>query len=248
MSPFTRSPKLELLPAVDVADGKAVRLLQGEAGSETNYGSPVDAALDWIEQGAEWIHLVDLDAAFGRGNNQAVLRKVIRASKGINVELSGGIRDDESLERALSLGVKRVNLGTAALENPEWTSSVIAKYGEQIAVGLDVRGETLAARGWTREGGNLWEVFERLEEAGCARYVLTDVTKDGTLRGPNLELLAELAKRTDRPVVASGVISSLDDIVALRKLVPLGVEGAIVGKALYASNFTLVEALDVASN
>ena len=248
MSPFTRSPKLELLPAVDVADGKAVRLLQGEAGSETNYGSPVDAALDWIEQGAEWIHLVDLDAAFGRGNNQAVLRKVIRASKGINVELSGGIRDDESLERALSLGVKRVNLGTAALENPEWTSSVIAKYGEQIAVGLDVRGETLAARGWTREGGNLWEVFERLEEAGCARYVLTDVTKDGTLRGPNLELLAELAKRTDRPVVASGGISSLDDIVALRKLVPLGVEGAIVGKALYASNFTLVEALDVASN
>lgn len=248
MSPFTRSPKLELLPAVDVADGKAVRLLQGEAGSETNYGSPVDAALDWIEQGAEWIHLVDLDAAFGRGNNQAVLRKVIRASKGINVELSGGIRDDESLERALSLGVKRVNLGTAALENPEWTSSVIAKYGEQIAVGLDVRGETLAARGWTREGGNLWEVFERLEEAGCARYVLTDVTKDGTLRGPNLELLAELAKRTDRPVVASGGISSLDDIVALRKLVPLGVEGAIVGKALYAGNFTLVEALDVASN
>ena len=209
---------------------------------------PSTPALDWVDQGAEWIHLVDLDAAFGRGNNQNVLRKVIRAAKGVNIELSGGIRDDESLERALSLGVKRVNLGTAALENPEWTSSVIAKFGEQIAVGLDVRGETLAARGWTEEGGNLWDVFERLEEAGCARYVLTDVTKDGTLRGPNIELLSQLARRTDRPVVASGGVSSLDDLLELRKLVPLGVEGAIVGKALYAGNFTLTEALDIASN
>lgn len=246
MTEFNKSPKLELLPAVDVADGKAVRLTQGEAGTETNYGSPVDAALDWIEQGAEWIHLVDLDAAFGRGSNAALLRKVIKHSKGVKVELSGGIRDDASLEAALELGAKRVNLGTAALENPEWTRAVIARYGEQIAVGLDVRGETLAARGWTQEGGNLWEVLDRLEDARCPRYVLTDVTKDGTLRGPNIELLTQVAARTDKPVVASGGVSSLDDLAALRELVPLGIEGAIVGKALYAGAFTLSAALDVA--
>lgn len=246
MTELSNSPKLELLPAVDVADGKAVRLTQGEAGTETNYGSPVDAALDWIEQGAEWIHLVDLDAAFGRGNNAALLRKVIKNSKTVKVELSGGIRDDASLEAALELGAKRVNLGTAALENPEWTRAVIARYGEQIAVGLDVRGETLAARGWTEDGGNLWEVLDRLEEAGCPRYVVTDVTKDGTLRGPNIELLQKVVARTDRPVVASGGVSSLDDLAALRELVSRGVEGAIVGKALYAGAFTLAAALDVA--
>lgn len=239
-------PELELLPAVDVADGKAVRLTQGEAGSETSYGSPVDAALDWIEQGAEWIHLVDLDAAFGRGNNAGILRKVVKQSKRIKVELSGGIRDDASLEAALELGATRVNLGTAALENPEWTRAVIARHGERIAVGLDVRGETLAARGWTKDGGNLWEVLERLEDANCPRYVVTDVTKDGTLRGPNIDLLTQVCARTDRPVVASGGVSNLDDIAALRDLVPLGVEGAIVGKALYAGAFTLPAALDVA--
>ena len=246
MSEFNHTPRLVLLPAVDVADGRAVRLTQGEAGTETSYGSPVDAALDWIEQGAEWIHLVDLDAAFGRGSNAALLRKVVKQSKRVKIELSGGIRDDASLEAALELGVKRVNLGTAALENPEWTRAVIARYGEQIAVGLDVRGETLAARGWTKDGGNLWEVLERLETAGCPRYVVTDVTKDGTLRGPNVELLRQVCERTSRPVVASGGVSSLDDIAALRELVPHGVEGAIVGKALYAGAFTLPAALDVA--
>ncbi|MDI6022926.1 bifunctional 1-(5-phosphoribosyl)-5-((5-phosphoribosylamino)methylideneamino)imidazole-4-carboxamide isomerase/phosphoribosylanthranilate isomerase PriA [Leucobacter sp. UT-8R-CII-1-4] len=246
MTELNTQPKLELLPAVDVADGKAVRLTQGEAGTETNYGSPVDAALDWIEQGAEWIHLVDLDAAFGRGNNAALLRKVVKQSKHVKIELSGGIRDDASLEAALELGATRVNLGTAALENPEWTRAAIARYGEQIAVGLDVRGETLAARGWTKDGGNLWEVLERLEDAGCPRYVVTDVTKDGTLRGPNVDLLRQVCERTDRPVVASGGVSNLDDIAALRELVSIGVEGAIVGKALYADAFTLPAALDVA--
>ena len=240
------APKLVLLPAVDVADGQAVRLTQGEAGSETGYGSPIDAALDWARQGAEWIHLVDLDAAFGRGDNRSIMRDVLREVQGVKIELSGGIRDDASLEHALELGATRVNLGTAALENPDWADAVIAKYGDAIAVGLDVRGTTLAARGWTREGGDLWEVFERLEAAGCHRYVVTDVTKDGTLRGPNVELLAELAGKTDKPVVASGGISSLDDIAALRELVPAGVEGAIVGKALYSGRFTLTEALRVA--
>jgi 1-(5-phosphoribosyl)-5-[(5-phosphoribosylamino)methylideneamino] imidazole-4-carboxamide isomerase/N-(5'phosphoribosyl)anthranilate isomerase len=243
------TPKLVLLPAIDVADGQAVRLTQGEAGSETRYGDPADAAADWTSQGAEWIHLVDLDAAFGRGNNHDAIRSVIKRVGGeALIELSGGIRDDASLEAALGTGAKRINLGTAALESPEWAAQVIAKFGELIAVGLDVRGTTLAARGWTRDGGDLFEVLDRLEAAGCARYVVTDVTKDGTLRGPNLELLRSVAERTDRPVVASGGISNLDDIAALRDLVPLGVEGAIVGKALYAKAFTLVEALTIASD
>jgi phosphoribosylformimino-5-aminoimidazole carboxamide ribotide isomerase/phosphoribosylanthranilate isomerase len=232
-----------LLPAVDVANGQAVRLVRAEAGTETTYGAPRDAALAWQRDGAEWIHLVDLDAAFGRGSNAGILKKVIRQVRGVNVELSGGIRDDASLEHALEIGAKRINLGTAALENPEWAASVIAQYGEAIAVGLDVRGTTLAARGWTKDGGDLWQVMDRLEEAGAARYVVTDVTKDGTLQGPNLDLLRRITERTRRPVVASGGVSSLDDIAALRELVPLGVEGAIIGKALYAGAFTLPQAL-----
>jgi 1-(5-phosphoribosyl)-5-[(5-phosphoribosylamino)methylideneamino] imidazole-4-carboxamide isomerase/N-(5'phosphoribosyl)anthranilate isomerase len=243
------SPALTLLPAVDVADGKAVRLTQGEAGTETNYGDPVDAANEWVEQGAEWIHLVDLDAAFGRGNNYELIERVVRNTPaGVNVELSGGIRDDASLAAALATGARRINLGTAALEDPEWADRVIGTHGDQIAVGLDVRGTTLAARGWTREGGDLWEVLARLEAAGCSRYVVTDVTKDGTLRGPNIELLREVCARTDRPVVASGGVSSIQDLVELRSLVPIGVEGAIVGKALYAGAFTLPEALAAARN
>lgn len=246
MTELAEGPKLQLLPAIDMVDGKAVRLTQGEAGTETNYGSPVDAALDWIDQGAEWIHLVDLDAAFGRGSNVAVARKIIKRAGSVKIEFSGGIRDDASLESALEMGATRVNLGTAALENPEWTQAVIARFGEQIAVGLDVRGETLAARGWTQEGGNLWDVLERLESVNCARYVVTDVTKDGTLQGPNVDLLAKVCARTDRPVVASGGVSSLDDLAALRQLAPAGLEGAIVGKALYDGAFTLPAALDVA--
>ena len=239
------SPILELLPAVDVADGQAVRLVQGEAGSETSYGDPLEAALAWQSAGAEWIHLVDLDAAFGRGSNRALLASVV-AALDVKVEMSGGIRDDESLAAAMATGCARVNLGTAALEDPVWTRKAIAEYGDRVAVGLDVRGTTLAARGWTKEGGDLWETLARLDEDGCARYVVTDVTKDGTLRGPNLDLLREVCSRTDRPVVASGGISSLADLEALRTLVPDGVEGAIVGKALYAQAFTLEQALDVA--
>ncbi|MEN9748390.1 MAG: hypothetical protein RLZZ603_1082 [Actinomycetota bacterium] len=241
------SKYLELLPAVDVADGKAVRLTQGEAGSETDYGDPVEAAQQWISAGAEWIHLVDLDAAFGRGSNRDVISRVVNASTGVKIELSGGIRDDASLEAALEAGATRVNLGTAALEDPEWTSRVIAKHGDKVAVGLDVRGTTLAARGWTKEGGDLWEVLARLEDAGCARYVVTDVTKDGTLRGPNIELLKQVMEKTAKPVVASGGISSLQDIAGLYALVELGLEGAILGKSLYAGRFTLEEALAVAS-
>lgn len=246
MNDFAATPKLTLLPAVDIVDGKAVRLTQGEAGTETNYGDPIAAAEQWADQGAEWIHMVDLDAAFGRGNNTAILRKAVRVLKGVNIEVSGGIRDDASLTAALESGAARVNLGTAALENPEWAASVIARFGEAVAVGLDVRGTTLATRGWTEDAGNLWDVLDRLESAGCARYVVTDVTKDGTLQGPNIQLLQEICSRTDRPVIASGGISNLGDLATLRELVPSGVEGAIIGKALYSGAFNMVEALDVA--
>lgn len=235
---------LVLLPAVDVANGQAVRLVQGEAGSETSYGDPLQAAMAWQSAGAEWIHLVDLDAAFGRGSNADLLADVI-GRLDVQVELSGGIRDEESLTAALATGCARVNLGTAAIEDPDWTARAIAEHGERVAVGLDVRGHTLAARGWTREGGDLFETLARLDADGCARYVVTDVTKDGTLRGPNVDLLRQVCDATDRPVIASGGVSTLDDLVALRALVPDGVEGAIVGKALYAGQFTLDEALAV---
>ncbi|MBC9225415.1 bifunctional 1-(5-phosphoribosyl)-5-((5-phosphoribosylamino)methylideneamino)imidazole-4-carboxamide isomerase/phosphoribosylanthranilate isomerase PriA [Aeromicrobium sp. 636] len=233
---------LELLPAVDVAEGRAVRLVQGELGSETSYGSPLDAALQWQSDGAEWVHLVDLDAAFGKGSNRELLADVI-GRLDIDVELSGGIRDDASLDAAMATGCRRVNLGTAAIEDPDWCRSAIARYGDRIAVGLDVRGRTLAARGWVKEGGDLFETLARLDADGCARYVVTDVTKDGTLSGPNLDLLRQVCEQTDKPVVASGGVSSLDDLRAIASLADIGVEGAIVGKALYAGAFTLPDAL-----
>lgn len=233
---------LELLPAVDVADGKAVQLVQGVAGSEKHFGDPVDAALNWQKRGSEWLHLVDLDAAFGRGNNRDLLARIV-GTLDIKVEMSGGIRDDESLEAALSTGCRRVNIGTAALENPEWCAKVIAEHGDRIAIGLDVRGRTLAARGWTRDGGDLYEVLARLDSEGCSRYVVTDVNKDGMLQGPNLELLRDVCAATDRPVVASGGITELADLEALTGLVDQGVEGAIIGTALYEGRFTLEDAL-----
>jgi phosphoribosylanthranilate isomerase len=235
---------LILLPAVDVAAGQAVRLVQGAAGTETSYGDPLAAALSWQRGGAEWIHLVDLDAAFGRGSNAGLLAEVVRALQ-VNVELSGGIRDDDSLAAALDTGCTRVNIGTAALEDPAWCAKAIAEHGDRVAVGLDVRGRTLAARGWTRDGGDLYEVLDRLDREGCARYVVTDVRRDGTLTGPNLDLLREVCARTAAPVVASGGVSTVDDLRAVAALVPLGVEGAIVGKALYSGAFTLPEALAV---
>jgi 1-(5-phosphoribosyl)-5-[(5-phosphoribosylamino)methylideneamino] imidazole-4-carboxamide isomerase/N-(5'phosphoribosyl)anthranilate isomerase len=235
-------PALTLLPAVDVLGGQAVRLVQGQAGTQTAYGDPVEAALDWQAAGASWIHLVDLDAAFGRGSNADLLARIV-SRLDIDVELSGGIRDDASLATALATGCRRVNLGTAALEQPDWCAGVIAEHGQRIAVGLDVRGRTLAARGWTREGGDLFEVLARLDDQGCARYVVTDVARDGTLTGPNVDLLRSVCAATQRPVVASGGISALADLRALAGLMPLGLEGAIVGKALYAGAFTLPEAL-----
>ncbi|HEX4063062.1 MAG TPA: bifunctional 1-(5-phosphoribosyl)-5-((5-phosphoribosylamino)methylideneamino)imidazole-4-carboxamide isomerase/phosphoribosylanthranilate isomerase PriA [Streptosporangiaceae bacterium] len=239
----TQAGTFTLLPAVDVADGQAVRLVRGEAGSETRYGDPLEAALGWQRAGAQWVHLVDLDAAFGRGSNAALLASVVRRLD-VAVELSGGIRDDESLAAALATGCARVNIGTAALEHPDWVASIIATHGERIAVGLDVRGTRLAARGWTSDGGELLDVLTRLESEGCPRYVVTDVSRDGTLIGCNLDLLRLVCAHTGRPVIASGGVSSLGDLRAVAALAPLGVEGAIIGKALYAGKFTLEQALD----
>jgi 1-(5-phosphoribosyl)-5-[(5-phosphoribosylamino)methylideneamino] imidazole-4-carboxamide isomerase/N-(5'phosphoribosyl)anthranilate isomerase len=233
---------LTLLPAVDVADGQAVRLVQGAAGSETAYGDPRDAALAWQNDGAEWVHLVDLDAAFGRGSNAALLAEVV-GSLEVKVELSGGIRDDASLTAALATGAARVNIGTAALENPDWCDRVVGEYGDRVAIGLDVRGRTLSARGWTRDGGDLFEVLARLDKAGCARYVVTDIMKDGMMRGPNLDLLRDVCAHTSAPIIASGGVSTLDDLTALSTLESIGVEGVIAGKALYAGAFTVAEAL-----
>ena len=236
------SGRLELLPAVDLSGGQAVQLVQGVAGSEKRFGDPLQAALRWQAEGARWIHLVDLDAAFGRGENRALLARIV-GMLDIDVELSGGIRDDVSLTAAMATGCRRVNIGTAALEQPDWCARAIAQYGDRVAVGLDVRGRTLAARGWTREGGDLYEVLARLDAQGCARYVVTDVNKDGMLQGPNLDLLRSVCAATDRPVVASGGITELADVRALMDLVPGGVEGAIIGTALYEGRFTLAEAL-----
>lgn len=242
---MTPVPRLELLPAVDLADGRAVQLVQGVAGSGGQFGDPLEAALRWQDLGARWLHLVDLDAAFGRGSNAAMLARIIERVD-MMVELSGGIRDAATLAAALGTGCRRVNLGTAALEDPDWTAAAITEHGDRLAVGLDVRGTTLAARGWTRAGGDLWEALERLDAAGCARYVVTDVTRDGMLRGPNLDLLRQVSERTPAPVVASGGVSTLADVEALRELVPLGVEGAIIGSGLYRGTLTLPEALRAA--
>lgn len=238
--------KLELLPAVDVSQGKAVRLTQGAKGTEEEFGDPLQVALNWQELGAQWLHLVDLDRAFGTGSNFEILKKTVETLD-IKVEISGGIRDDESLAKALATGAQRVNLGTAALEDPKWTKKVISEYGEKIAIGLDVRGNQLSARGWTKEGGELFETLARLEADGAARYVVTDVTKDGTLQGVNTDLLLKIAQITKKPLVASGGIGSLADIEKLVSLVSDGIEGAILGKALYAKKFTLPEALKIAN-
>ncbi|MBD0854199.1 bifunctional 1-(5-phosphoribosyl)-5-((5-phosphoribosylamino)methylideneamino)imidazole-4-carboxamide isomerase/phosphoribosylanthranilate isomerase PriA [Corynebacterium striatum] len=235
-----------LLPAVDVVDGQAVRLDKGEAGTEKSYGAPREAAEKWQAQGAEWLHFVDLDAAFNRGSNYELMAE-ITSSLDIQVELTGGIRDDESLARVLATGARRVNIGTAALENPEWIEKVLAEHGDKIAVDLAVRLEDgewrTRGNGWVSDGGDLWEVLERLSAAGCTRFVVTDVSKDGTLEGPNVQLLREVAAATDAKVTASGGISTLDDLRELALYENQGIDSAIIGKALYEGRFSLEEAL-----
>lgn len=238
--------KLELLPALDIRAGEAVRLIQGDPRQQSEYGFALDVALEFQSAGAEWIHLVDLDAAFRTGSNYELLVEVV-GKLDVKIQVSGGIRDQESLERALATGCHRVNLSTSALQDLSWCESVIKRFGTKIAVGLDVTGRTLAARGDNQEVGDLFDVLKKLDGYGSSRYVLTDVSRDGTLEGPNLDLIKSVCAETDRPVIASGGISQLSDIQSLRELTEIGVEGAIIGKALYAQNFTIGQALEVAA-
>ena len=233
---------LEILPAIDVKDGVAIRLTKGELDNQSKYGDPLEVAGEFVKSGVNWIHLVDLDAAFGLGNNFEILDSIIK-SVDIKIQLSGGIKDDESLNRALTTNCSRINLGTAALDNPEWVESVIKKHGDKIAVALDVDGKVLSPRGGTKSGGDLFQMITRLDKAGCARYVLTDVNRDGALSGPNLELLKEVTSFTKTPIVASGGVSSLSDVKSLMQLTNQGVEAVIIGKGLYTGAFTLAQVL-----
>jgi phosphoribosyl isomerase A len=230
-----------LLPAVDVAGGRSARRDVHPGGGET-YADALQSALGYQDAGADWVHLVDLDAAFGRGSNTGLLADIV-ARLDIEVQLSGGIRDAESLRLALHSGCARANLSSAAVADPQWCADAIAEHGERIAVSLDVRGATLAPRGEGRTGGSLLEALAWLEAAGCPRYVVTDVTRDATLDGPNLELLAAVCAHVSHPVIASGGIGSLDDLRRLHALASTGVEGAVVGQALRAGVFTLPAAL-----
>jgi phosphoribosylformimino-5-aminoimidazole carboxamide ribotide isomerase/phosphoribosylanthranilate isomerase len=233
---------LEILPAIDVKDGVAIRLTKGELNNQSKYGDPLEVAGEFVKSGVNWIHLVDLDAAFGLGNNFEILDSIIK-SVDIKIQLSGGIKDDESLNRALTTNCSRINLGTAALDNPEWVESVIKKHGDKIAVALDVDGKVLSPRGGSKSGGDLFQMITRLDKVGCARYVLTDVNRDGALSGPNLELLKEVSSFTKTPIVASGGVSSMSDVKSLMQLTNQGVEAVIIGKGLYTGAFTLAQVL-----
>lgn len=235
--------RIELLPAIDVTGGRAVRLSSGVV-DDRSWADPAEVARSFEEAGARWVHLVDLDRAFGRGNNDELLARVM-SEVDAAIQLSGGIVSRADVEAALGAGPDRVNIATQALDDLEAVRDAIDAFGPRISVCLDVRGERLAARGTSREGGNVWEVLSALNEAGVARLVVTDVTRDGQMRGANLELLARVADATDARIVASGGVNSLADIAALRRL---GIEGAIVGKALYHGAFTLSQALAVAGD
>ena len=240
--PDDRRP-IELLPAVDVLGGKVAQLVQGVAGTEKTFGDPVEAALRWQNAGAEWIHLVDIDAAFARGDNRELLAEVVRAVD-IDVELSGGVRDEESLTAALATGCRRAVIGSDALANPDWCRRAIADHGDRVAVALDVRGETLSPRGGYDDVGELFGTLARLDSEGCSRYVVTDVDRDGALHGPNFELLRAVCAATDRPVVASGGVAGLQDVADLQAMRSEGLEGAVVGTALHERRFTLEQALE----
>lgn len=238
---------MDFLPAIDLADGQAVRLHQGVAGTEKSYGDPVEIAAEFAQQGAQWLHLVDLDAAFGRGSNAPLVRRIVRENPALKVEVSGGLRSDEAIEAMLQAGAVRVNLGTAAIENPTWCGVAIARFGGAIAVGLDVKNNRVASRGWEKTGPDVFQVLARLEDQGCARYVVTDVSRDGTLAGPAVELLRDVCAHTSAPVVASGGVASVADLRTLRSLgedACPNLEGVISGKALYEGRFTIAQALE----
>ena len=233
---------LEIFPAIDVKDGVAIRLTKGELNNQSKYGDPLEVANEFVKSGVNWIHLVDLDAAFGIGDNSEILASIIK-NINIKIQLSGGIKDEQSLNKALATGCSRINIATSALEQLDWVESVIHKHGDKICVSLDVNGKVLSPRGSNKSGGDLFQVITRLDKVRCARYVLTDVNRDGALNGPNLELLKEVTSFTKTPIVASGGVSSLNDVKSLMQLTNQGVEAVIIGKALYTGAFTLTQAL-----
>ncbi|MCL2465555.1 MAG: HisA/HisF-related TIM barrel protein [Micrococcales bacterium] len=239
------TPELILLPAIDVLGGRAVQLVRGELDTANDYGDPVEAALRWTTLGAHWLHVVDLDAAFGTGDNADVISSIV-ATAPAQVEVSGGLRDDATVARALSTGCARISIGTAALEQPEWCREVLAHLGDMVAISLDVAGEALASHGWREASGNLHDTLAAMTEAGCSRFIVTDTASDGTLGGPNLELLGAVCARTSVPIIASGGISSIGHIRQLRGLTAIGIEGAIIGTALYQGLIDLPEALEIA--
>ena len=238
-------PILNVIPAIDIKGARAVRLKQGKKDHVTDYGDPVERAYEFQRAGAEWLHVVDLDAAFGEGSNWKIVESIVKQID-IKVEVSGGIRDDRSLDRALSSGSHRVTIGTAAMENPAWISEKFEDLAEKIIVALDIRDGRVATRGWTEETVPYREAIKRLDGVGCLRYMVTDISKDGTLTGPNLSLLEDVASNTESSVIASGGVALLEDIASLRHLVALGIEGAVIGKALYEGVFTVAEAIEVA--
>ena len=255
MSPGSERTKetvlpLQLLPAVDVVNGQSVRLERGQARSARSFGDPRKAVADFVDAGAAWIHLADIDAAFGRGSNAALLAAIVEETRetGVRIEWSGGVRNEESLLVAIGSGAARVNLATSALADLEWAAGAIERFGQRLAVCLDVRGAALSARGASVEIGGLWEILPVLEKAGCRRYVVTDVARDGAMNGPNTKLLREVAHAASAPIIASGGVSSLDDIRGLRELVGEGIDSAIVGKALYEGAFTLRQAIEAAGD
>jgi 1-(5-phosphoribosyl)-5-[(5-phosphoribosylamino)methylideneamino] imidazole-4-carboxamide isomerase/N-(5'phosphoribosyl)anthranilate isomerase len=232
-----------LYPAIDIRDGKAVRLTQGRADAETVYGEdPVEVAKGFAATGTSWLHVVDLDAAFtGEPRNRHLIEKIVEET-GCHVQASGGVRTLADVEASIGYGAERVVIGTMALTEPTFVQEVLQLVGPRIAVGLDARGTTLQARGWTEEAGELFEALERFTDMGVPRFVYTDVARDGMLQGPNVEMLSRVADATTAHVTASGGVSSLDDLAALATCHPR-VDAAIVGKALYSGAFTLAEAL-----
>ena len=238
--------QLQLLPAIDISNGSSVRLSQNKIDKDIEYGSPIEVAQDFVNQGASWIHLVDLDQAFGSGDNRILISEVIETQKNVKIQLSGGIKNQETLDFAVSSGAERFNLSTGALIDLDWVAKVISEHGSRAVIGLDVMGDELVARGETVQAGKLFEVLDKLESFGAQRYLVTDVSKDGMLLGPNIELLKAVLDKTEKPVLASGGVSSLQDIEELKALVSLGLEGLVLGKALYEGNFTLTQALEIA--
>jgi phosphoribosylformimino-5-aminoimidazole carboxamide ribotide isomerase len=233
-----------LYPAIDIRGGKCVRLIQGDYNQETVYNdSPVAAALAWAEQGGKWIHLVDLDGAkAGEPVNHQLIGDIARSVKA-PVQTGGGLRTVENVERLLGLGVSRVIIGTAAIENRPFVEEVLRRFGEQVAIGIDARNGYVATRGWLETSEvKAEDLAVQLAELGAKTFIFTDISRDGMMQGPNVEAIVRLAQVSGQSVIASGGVSRYEDLEALAAHADKGVAGAIIGKALYTGSIELAEA------